>query len=248
MENDLMNKNELIQRLHDIEWEDFEVKDATGGLPKNIWETVSAFSNTAGGWIVLGDYFSAACPRIRVFDDRVEFFNAGALPKPLEKLLEEDISMPRNPIIAKFFRIVNLAENAGYGFDKMINGWKAYTGYPPDFDQGKDYTKVIFRFLKKTVSSNQAGIRPGPSWDQVGTKLGLSRDQVEILLTFCIKPRKLAEIMEEMNWKNKTKFRQKFIAPSIENQLINMTTPDKPRSPNQKYYTTEIGKRLLKEK
>ena len=49
-----MTKNELINRLKDIEWEDFEVKEATKSLPKNIWETVSAFSNTAGGWIVLG--------------------------------------------------------------------------------------------------------------------------------------------------------------------------------------------------
>lgn len=49
-----MTKKELLIRLNNIEWNDFEVKEATGGIPKSMWETVSAFSNTAGGWIVLG--------------------------------------------------------------------------------------------------------------------------------------------------------------------------------------------------
>ena len=42
-----MNKQELIQKLEDIEWEDFEVKEAKSEVPKNSWETVSAFLNTA---------------------------------------------------------------------------------------------------------------------------------------------------------------------------------------------------------
>ncbi|WP_289757001.1 AlbA family DNA-binding domain-containing protein, partial [Muribaculum intestinale] len=49
-----MTKEELLARLNDIEWDDFELKEASGGIPKSMWETVGAFSNTAGGWIVLG--------------------------------------------------------------------------------------------------------------------------------------------------------------------------------------------------
>ena len=49
-----MNKQQLLQRLQDIEWDNFEVKTARTDIPKNVWETVSAFSNTSGGWIVFG--------------------------------------------------------------------------------------------------------------------------------------------------------------------------------------------------
>lgn len=40
-----MTKEELLDRLNDIEWNDFEVKEASGGLSGSMWETVSAFSN-----------------------------------------------------------------------------------------------------------------------------------------------------------------------------------------------------------
>lgn len=49
-----MDKTELIKKLEDIEWEDFEVKEAKLEIPKNAWDTVSAFSNTAGGWLIFG--------------------------------------------------------------------------------------------------------------------------------------------------------------------------------------------------
>ena len=49
-----MNESELLTRLQSIEFDDFEVKEAKSDLPKNIWETVCAFANTSGGWIVLG--------------------------------------------------------------------------------------------------------------------------------------------------------------------------------------------------
>ena len=49
-----MNKQKLIERLQDIEWDDFEVKEAKSEIPKSSYESVSAFSNTAGGWLIFG--------------------------------------------------------------------------------------------------------------------------------------------------------------------------------------------------
>lgn len=49
-----MTLDELKARLNQLEWRDAEFKEATFDIPKNAYPTVSAFSNTEGGWIVFG--------------------------------------------------------------------------------------------------------------------------------------------------------------------------------------------------
>jgi len=65
--------------------------------------------------------------------DKIEFENPGNFPLPISELLRKDISLPRNPVIAKLFRNVKLAENAGYGFDKMLK-WEKETYKKVAFD------------------------------------------------------------------------------------------------------------------
>lgn len=49
-----MNQDDLLARLNGIEWSDFECKRAHRGVPEDAYETVSAFANTAGGWLIFG--------------------------------------------------------------------------------------------------------------------------------------------------------------------------------------------------
>ena len=49
-----MTQNELIALLHAHEWRDVEFKEAQRNVPRNAYETVSAFANTEGGHLVFG--------------------------------------------------------------------------------------------------------------------------------------------------------------------------------------------------
>lgn len=50
----MMDQEELVRRLEGYEWNDIEFKLAQLDVPEDAYRTVSAFSNTGGGWLVFG--------------------------------------------------------------------------------------------------------------------------------------------------------------------------------------------------
>ena len=89
------------------------------------------------------DWFSPMHPTIRVFDNRIEFQNPGGFIVPVDKVLQEAISLPRNPIIIKLFRFAKLSENAGYGIDKMKT-WTTLTGKNVGFKSDVTHATVTY--------------------------------------------------------------------------------------------------------
>jgi ATP-dependent DNA helicase RecG len=107
-------------------------------------------------FIIHTDYFSKSNPRIRMFNNRFEFYNPGALPKNIKFILKEDFSLPRNPIIAKIFRLLKFSDNIGSGFHKMINGWNYKYKLKPIIDGDFDYYKITFPLVKLKITDSKA--------------------------------------------------------------------------------------------
>jgi ATP-dependent DNA helicase RecG len=119
------------------------------GFAVENYPQLEAIREALVNMLMHADYFSTGKSRIRIFDDRIEFWNPGSPPKSIAELIKADITMPRNPILAKLFRVVKLSENAGYGFDKMIGGWSSYSKIVPVFSKDIDSTTAIFNFPKE---------------------------------------------------------------------------------------------------
>lgn len=65
------------------------------------------------------------------------------------------------------------------------------------------------------------------------------------ILKTCISPQSRKNILNLLNLTNHPKNYKNNIVPLLDNGILEMTLPDKPNSPNQKYMITEKGKLLL---
>ena len=89
------------------------------------------------------DHFDSLRSCIRVYTDHIEFMNGGAFPLPVKDILGKIYSKLRNPTIAKLFRFVGIAENAGYGMNKLAS-WEILTGTRPTIESDRTIATVTF--------------------------------------------------------------------------------------------------------
>ena len=59
-----MGRSQFVERLKGHEWNDLEFKKARRGVPESAYETVAAFSNTDGGWLVVGVQEAGGKPKV----------------------------------------------------------------------------------------------------------------------------------------------------------------------------------------
>ena len=185
--------------------------------------------------IIHRDYTSTADSIIKVFDDKIQFFNPGGLPEgiTIEKLLKGNyVSNARNKKVAEVFKAAGLIERYGSGINRILNAFKDYGLPPPEF-------KEMTPGFMVTVYKKTEQVTP-----QVGTRLALSRHQVDILRK-CLIETGIIELMTIAGRTDRTKFRHQVLNPLIEARLLEMTIPDKPTSSKQKYRLTDEGIKIL---
>ena len=109
----------------------------------------------------------------------------------------------------------------------------------PVISQSEDWTKEIRRSQKIDQEVEQLSFIYDDDNDNMilGTKEGLSQDHLKILKN-CKNESSAIELMEILNRTNKSKFKNAIINPLVENGFFELTNPDKPKSPIQKYRLT----------
>ena len=109
----------------------------------------------------------------------------------------------------------------------------------PVINKSEDWTKEIKRSQKIGQEIEQLSFIYYNDEDNLilGTKKGLSWDHLKILKS-CKNESSAIELMEILNRTNKSKFKNIIINPLVENGFLELTNPDKPKSPLQKYRLT----------
>jgi predicted HTH transcriptional regulator len=163
---------------------DVEFKMGSEGFATDVSPGFDALREALVNMLMHSDHFSPACPRIRIFTNHIEFYNPGGMPKPIEELKGKDISLPRNPIITKLFRVVKLAENAGYGLDNIEFNWKAYNNTQPVFDVDFDSVIIKFELEQKTAVKEKPEIGDSSEivrskWEKVRRNFGVITERTQ---------------------------------------------------------------------
>ena len=192
-----------------------------------------------------------------IYDDRLAITSPGGMysGQTVQDLPIEEISSDRrNPILADVMAQLDYMEKRGSGLKRICSETKALDGYKEDLKPVFKSTTSQFMTTIYSMAYEirwqhdeqyQAGTKLGSSWEQVGSKLGLSWDEVVKLFIALQEPKSMTALKELYQWSNTTKFRAKYVSPLIKAQFVGMTFPDKPTSPNQKYFLTDSGKTLL---
>lgn len=183
------------------------------------------------------DYTSNGSVQVMLFRDRLEIWNPGSLPLgwTTEKLKQLHSSVPANPLLAEPLYLSGYIERMGTGTLDMVQKSVAAGLAEPLFVQTEDFKSILYR-----PDTDQVPTKYRPGIDQV-------TDQVKALILAIDNECSRSDLMYLLQLKHNPTFRKNYLNPALENVFIEMTQPDSPNSPTQKYRLTAKGK-ALKEK
>lgn len=197
--------------------------------------------------VVHKDYASNIPIQISVYPNQLMIWNAGHLPErwTLDDLMGKHSSKPYNPDIANAFFRAGLVESWGRGVERIIQAcvdadfpepiykldpsgglWTIFT-YP------ESYLQQMNRDSRVVTPEATPEATPEVS------------SELFSLLQVIHGEMSRQEIMTALSLKDEKHFRESYQQVAIALGLIEMTLPDKPKSPKQKYRITAKGKQML---
>lgn len=144
----------------------------------------------------------------------------------------------RNRRIGEFLKELDLTEGRSTGVPKILRVMKANDSPKPVFETDDERSYFLIRLpVHKgfAVDEDAAPVAPKQVTEQV----------MRLLQALLEEPLSTKAILKALSLTHRPTLLQNYLQPALALLLIEMTQPDSPRSPTQKYRLTDFGKRVL---
>ena len=203
---------------------------------------------------------------IRITPEEITVFS---VPGPDRSIRLEDLRSGkavcrryRNRRIGEFLKELDLTEGRSTGIPKILRVMRENGSPEPQFETDDDRTTFLIRLPvhpKHTPPAEQdtdqdkpasgLGLPDPTDLDTVQATVqagGMTEKTVlRLLEPLQHEPLSVIELLDKLSIKHRASFRTTYLVPALTQNLIEMTLPDKPKSPNQKYRLTAKGRALL---
>jgi len=222
----------ILKESSELECKLAQGRDGKGAIPKDMWETYSAFANSSGGDIFLG------LKEKKGSFELVGIENTGKVLDELWTSLNNRKKVSAN-ILRKEW--VNVIERAGSGLPKIKQGWIAQGHSLELYDDNTPYNQTIIElnwYIPEEILDNIEGTESTQVTGQVTGQVTL---EIKNLIISCTGELSRKELMEKMQLKSRENFEKRYLKPALTLGIIERTIPDKPNSRLQKYRLTDAG-------
>lgn len=193
------------------------------------------------------DYRSSANVQVYIFKDRVEIVSPGGLPAGMTEADLGIKSIPRNPLLFAMLHRMEAVEHIGSGIKRIRNLCREYGVAEPQIEVSEHWFTVIFpRPLSPDTQEEETPGKHPTSTQQVPSKYRTSTPQVRaMLLEAFAGDATRTQLQNAAGMKDREHFRKEYLQPLLDDGLLEMTVPEKPRSSKQSYRLTETGRAVL---
>ena len=180
---------------------------------------------------------------IALFDDRIEVISIGRLPMGITAadLSGPHVSNPPNPLIAGAFHRTGAVEVWGRGTNRVIDECLRHGIEAPTFEERGGALLVTFRAEIVPGAGEHVAPQVTPHVAPQVTP------HVAAVLREARSPASRDDLLTSAGLKDRVHFLRAYLQPLLDAGWLEMTIPDKPRSPKQRYKTTPAGIAALEE-
>ena len=195
--------------------------------------------------MVHNDYSRKVTPVIEIYADRLCITSYGGLVEGLSRdEFFKGRSMVRNREIMRIFKDLDLVEQLGSGMNRILGK------YPQSiFHFSEHFLEVVFPYADdfysqvKQNGDNLLAEAP-PESLQHPPSTPQAPPQVKNLILAVSQEQSREELQTSLNLADRKNFRKNYLQPAISSGLLEMTEPNTPNSPTQKYRLSPLGIKL----